>query len=250
MSIKEKIYNILICILSVASVVFAIIDFTHGLNQVQIWIDRIIYLVFLCDYIIRFVIAENKKNFVKSNIFDLIAIIPFNSAFRIFRIMKFTKILRFTKLFRIGSLSARSLKKTKRFFNTNGFKYVLILAVTSISISSIAMMHFEKMSFQDSLWWSFVTTTTVGYGDLSPATNEGRIIASILMLVGIGLIGSLTSSITSFFMYDEKRQSYDSDKIDMVLTLYDKLSKEEQQTFKEIIVTKDTKDSTKDSINH
>jgi len=44
------------------------------------------------------------------------------------------------------------------------------------------------MSFSDALWWSFVTTTTVGYGDLSPVSGTGRFIASLLMIVGIGLI--------------------------------------------------------------
>ncbi|MBD5465896.1 MAG: potassium channel family protein [Lachnospiraceae bacterium] len=237
---KGKIYNILICVLSAASVSFAIIDFSSGLNQIQIWTDRIIYIIFVLDYIIRFKFAKKKNNFIKENIFDLIAIIPLNSAFRIFRIFKFSKILRFTKLLKIGSFSARALAKTKRFLNTNGFKYVLCLVFFSILISSFAMMYFENMNFQDSLWWSFVTATTVGYGDLSPTTAAGRIIASLLMLIGIGLIGALTSSITSFFLHDDTKKAYNSDKIDMVMTLYEKLSDEEQQIFKNSIIIKDT----------
>ena len=131
---KKKIYNITICILCVVSVTFAIIDFTKGLTNVQQWIDNIIYGIFVIDYIVRFVFVDNKKKFFKENIFDLIAIIPFNSAFRIFRILKFSKLLRFakfTKLFRIGSLSARMMTKVRRFLNTNGFKYVLMLSGAS-----------------------------------------------------------------------------------------------------------------------
>ncbi len=56
------------------------------------------------------------------------------------------------------------------------------------------------MSIQDGIWWAFVTSTTVGYGDISPVTPFGRIIATVLMLVGIGLIGSLTITITSYFL--------------------------------------------------
>lgn len=67
-------------------------------------------------------------------------------------------------------------------------------------------MYLEKMSFQDALWWSFVTTTTVGYGDLSPVTGLGRIVAAVLMLVGIGLIDSLTSSITTFFITPAEKE--------------------------------------------
>lgn len=234
---KKKIYNITICILCVVSVTFAIIDFTKGLTNVQQWIDNIIYGIFVIDYIVRFVFVDNKKKFFKENIFDLIAIIPFNSAFRIFRILKFSKLLRFakfTKLFRIGSLSARMMTKVRRFLNTNGFKYVLMFSGASILSATFGMMYFEHMKFSDALWWSFVTATTVGYGDLSPSSNAGRIIASLLMLVGIGLIGSLTSSITSFFLHnDEEPKKFSSDKVEMVLTMYELLSDEEKQAVKQ-----------------
>ena len=234
---KKKIYNITICILCVVSVTFAIIDFTKGLTNVQQWIDNIIYGIFVIDYIVRFVFVDNKKKFFKENIFDLIAIIPFNSAFRIFRILKFSKLLRFakfTKLFRIGSLSARMMTKVRRFLNTNGFKYVLMLSGASILSATFGMMYFEHMKFVDALWWSFVTATTVGYGDLSPSSNAGRIIASLLMLVGIGLIGSLTSSITSFFLHNnEEPKKFSSDKVEMVLTMYESLSDEEKQAVKQ-----------------
>ncbi len=233
---KQKIYNITVCILAIISVSFAIIDFTKGLNKVEIWIDNFIYFLFILDYLIRFIKAPKKIDFTKKNIFDLIAIIPFSSAFRIFRILKFSKLLRLTKLLRVGSVSARLLTKAKKFLNTNGFKYVLLLSVSAILIASFAMMYFENMTFQDSLWWSFVTATTVGYGDLSPSTNAGRVIASLLMIVGIGLIGYLTSSITSFFLNDEHKNEFNSEKVDMVITLYNKLTKQEQEAFTHAIL--------------
>lgn len=233
---KQRIYNVIVCSLCFISVALAIVDFTKGLNPVQVWIDNIVYSLFVIDYIVRFAAAKKKKDFFKQNILDLIAIIPFNSAFRVFRILKFTKLLRFTKfakmgkLFRIGSVSARMMAKVRRFLNTNGFKYVLMLSGASMFTGTFGIMYFEDMPFQDALWWSFVTTTTVGYGDLSPETNAGRIIASLLMLVGIGLIGSLTSSITSFFLYDDKEpQNFSSDKVEMVLTMYGSLSEKERE---------------------
>ncbi len=234
---KEKIYNITICILCFASVGLAVIDFTQGLTDMQRLVDDIIYVIFVVDYIVRFAIAADKKKFFKENIFDLIAIIPFNSTFRIFRTLKFSKFLKFAKLFkllRVGSVLARMLSKAKRFLNTNGLKYVLILSLASILFATIGIMYFEHMQFEDALWWAFVTATTVGYGDLSPSTKAGRVIASLLMLVGIGVIGSLTSSITSFFLHPhEKPEKPSSDKVEMVMTMYNSLSDEEKQEFKE-----------------
>ena len=232
---KQKIYDISICILALISVTFAIMDITSGLSNILKIIDNIIYAIFIMDYVIRFIIAKSKKDFFKSNILDLIAIIPFNSAFRAFRMLKFTRLLKMTKLFRLASVSARLLKKIKRFLNTNGLKYVLFLVIISIVVSALAMVKVEHMPFTDALWWAFVTATTVGYGDLSPATGLGRVIASILMLVGIGLIGSLTSSITSFFLDNKKEQECNNDKIDIALSVYEKLTDKEKELFKEHI---------------
>ena len=53
-------------------------------------------------------------------------------------------------------------------------------------------------SIGDALWWAVVTTTTVGYGDVSPVIGEGRLIAVSLMVVGIGFIGVFTATVTSF----------------------------------------------------
>lgn len=234
----DIIYNMFICVLAVTSVTFAIIDINSKLSHYQLLADNIIYCIFIIDYIVRLLISHSKPDFVKSNLLDLLAIIPFNSIFRIFRLFKifrFSRILKLTKFLRIGSRIGKLFAKVKTFFNTNGLKYVIYLILIAICLSSIAMMYFEKMCFKDSLWWSFVTATTVGYGDLSPSTNAGRIIASILMLCGIGLVGSLTSSITTFFLNDNKNKSEDDvniEKIEMVITLYDKLSDKEKNIFK------------------
>ncbi len=57
----------------------------------------------------------------------------------------------------------------------------------------------EKVPYPSALWWAITTATTVGYGDISPATNVGKFIAAFLMIAGVGFIGLLTSTITGFF---------------------------------------------------
>lgn len=58
----------------------------------------------------------------------------------------------------------------------------------------------EKVNFLTALWWSITTATTVGYGDISPTTSIGKLAAIIVMIIGIGFIGILTSSNSNFFI--------------------------------------------------
>jgi voltage-gated potassium channel len=109
------------------------------------------------------------------------------------------KLLKAARLFRALGFLGILKKHLEKFLHTNGFIYVLYCAGALILLSSLAMGYLEQKSFGDALWWSIVTTMTVGYGDISPTTPIGRIIAIILMLFGIGMIGMLTGTITTYF---------------------------------------------------
>lgn len=196
-------YEIATGALALFAVSLAILDITRGLNQWQRTADNIILAIFIVDYIVRLLVSDRKKEFVKKNIFDLIAIIPFSSFFRAFRIARLARAVKITKVFKFSRLAAYSLRlvsRAKTFCNTNGFKYMLMLSCVLVVIGGVAIHFAEGMELSDGFWWAFVTTTTVGYGDISPGTGIGRAIAVVLMITGIGLLGTLTSTITSFFL--------------------------------------------------
>lgn len=211
--VLNLIYNIMITLLAVCSIVLTILDICSFIDlslSPFFYIDNAILLVFTIDYIVRFVLSEKKQDFFKHNICDLIAIIPFSSIFsffriaRILRIVKIIKVLKFVKAVAFLSVLWR---KIKGILETNGFIYVLYTSAVLILISSIISMFVENQSFEDALWWSIVTCTTVGYGDISPTTGIGRIIAVVLMLFGIGLIGMLTGAITTYFTTLHKKDN-------------------------------------------
>ena len=237
---KRVIYEFIFCLLAIGSVILAIMDITNGLTPILALIDYAIWIIFVADYIIRFIISQEKLRFMRQNILDLIAIFPFNSAFRAFRALKLLKVLKLTKLsktFRMFAVLGRFTHKFKQFLNTNGFKYMLLVAGFFILIGGSLISIFENIAFFDGIWWAFVTTTTVGYGDISPTSIGGRIVACILMIVGIGLVGSLTSTITSYFIQKPQKDISDvsSDKVEMTVLLYDQLNAEEKAAFLDTI---------------
>lgn len=203
-------YEVSITILTIIAVVMVALEYfmqeTSHMVYVFNIIDTGILIIFALDYFSRLILAKNKLEFFKSNVIDLISIIPFSTAFqaarifRITRLLRFTKLLRLTKLFRIIILLGKFKKNMDKFLKTNNFSFVLWVTIFTVIIGALGFSAIENKSFTDGLWWSFVTVTTVGYGDMSPSTGIGRVLASILMIIGIGFIGMLTGTIATFFI--------------------------------------------------
>lgn len=220
------IYDLVFCVLALVAVYLSLCDLTTGCTDFQIRVDNVITVIFVIDYFVRLAIAKRKKDFFKQNILDLIAIIPFTSLFKIFRVLKVLKVLKALKILKFARLSAyfaRFYKRVKFFFEINGLKYMVFTSLLCIIAGGITIHFVEGMTVFDGIWWSFVTATTVGYGDISPTTPAGRVIAAILMIVGIGLIGSLTSTITALFFQRHENASNRDAKGEIIKTLQTQL---------------------------
>lgn len=217
---RTLMYEYFICALALMGTLLAVIDIFKDLNIWQRWLDWIILIALTADYLIRLFEAENKLVYFKENIFYLIAILPFPTALRIFQ---FTRIAKLAHLSIIGAFPRKVFRKVKVFLNTNGLKNVLIFTVIAIVLGALGVMYAEGMNFGDAIWWAFVTATTVGYGDLSPKSTLGRLIAATLMIFGIGLIGSITSTITSYFLRVENKD-YKEETIELIKKKIDDIS--------------------------
>ena len=234
----SKFYDVFIIILAVISIIFVVLDFASLISITEspyLEVDNFILIIFAIDYFARLFKAENKLSFFKQNIFDLIAIIPFSvmfSFFRFSRIFRIAKISKFARLSRLVGITGKLQKKLNKFLNTNGFIYLVYVSLFLLIFSSALYSVAENVPFDQALWWAIATTTTVGYGDISPTTALGRIAAVILMILGIGMIGMLTSTITEYFT----RENNDDDstdiedlhkKIDLLLEKVEKLENRE-----------------------
>ena len=84
----------------------------------------------------------------------------------------------------------------------------LLAVILVIVLSSGALVAFFEpdLSFASGIWWSIVTLTTVGYGDISPSTAEGRILAVLIMFFGIGLLGMLSASLATLLIHKRMKE--------------------------------------------
>lgn len=200
------IYDIVMSTLAVVEAVLILVDCTQGLGGFVKWLYIGIYLLFVADLAVRIGRAEDNRKFFKQNFWDIVAVLPLHGVLPLWG-GKLDTVMSVINLVRIIAFLSRPLRKAQRFYNTNGFKYVVFATFMTIITGGVLIHYAEGMDFDDGIWWAFVTATTVGYGDISPNTFYGRMIAMVLMLVGIGLIGSLTSTLTSFFMTRQSKKS-------------------------------------------
>lgn len=130
---------------------------------------------------------------------------------------------------RLIGITGKLSRNLNGFLKTNGFINVLYISIILILISATTYSVAENVPFVDALWWALVTTTTVGYGDISPSSSFGRIAAIMLMFLGIGFIGLLTSTITEFFNGEKKEQDTSEnqlmEKMDYLIQRVDELEK-------------------------
>jgi voltage-gated potassium channel len=204
---KISFLNVLIMVLSiyvlgalVVDTVFVLPEETRKLLQV---FDFAICIVFFGDFCIQFYRAEHKLKFMRWGWIDLLASIPMVEALRLGRLFRLIRIIRVVKAF-------KSLKEFMDSFFLNKahgtLQSALIIATLMIIFSSISILQVETdpnsniATAGDALWWAFVTITTVGYGDYFPVTLEGRLIAAVLMTTGVGLFGTFTAFVASWFV--------------------------------------------------
>ncbi|NQJ21158.1 Ion channel protein [Streptococcus suis] len=172
-------------------------------------LDWLLWFIFVCDYFINLYFADDSIEYIQNHILELIAIIPFDSFFSFLRLGRLARLFRLVKVARIFALSNRFWDTVNRLLHTNSLSKVLLLNISAVLTSSVLLSIIEGKSFFDAVWWSIVTMTTVGYGDIVPQDTISKIIAILLMLVGICTFGMVTSTITRFFSETERETKLD-----------------------------------------
>lgn len=210
---KLSLFQVVIIVLSLyvllSLVVSTFFKLDPEVQKLLEWVDNAICIVFLADFAARYRKAPDKWQFMKWGWIDLVSSIPALDYFRAGRLLRLIRLLRVLRAFRSTKVLLNYVFRQK----THGaFTTAIIIAILMLVFSSIAILQVEDptdsgttiRSAGDALWWAFTTITTVGYGDTYPKTGEGRVIAVILMTVGVGLFGTFTAFLASIFVEDRK----------------------------------------------
>ncbi|MCW3072679.1 MAG: ion transporter [Bacteroidetes bacterium] len=207
--------NILVLILSIyvlgALLVDSVFKLPPEVSKVLNLTDNLICIVFFIDFCVRLFQAENKLKFMRWGWIDLISSIPTVDFLRAGRALRLIRLLRVIRAFRSTKNLINHIFRNRA---AGAFTSVSIIAILLIIFSAIAILQVEDdpnsniKTAEDAIWWAYVTITTVGYGDKFPVTSEGRLIAAVLMTAGVGLFGTFTGFVASWFVAD-KRETQD-----------------------------------------
>lgn len=182
-------------------------------------IDWICVLIFIIDYILRFITADYKYNkcnlisFIKYPfsfyaIVDLLSILPtfvtINQSLKVLRVLRMIRAMR---VFRIVK-AVRYSKTIKILVNVLKKSKEPLIAVCSfavgyILISALIVFNVEPQTFDtffDAIYWATVSLTTVGYGDIYPVTTAGQIVTMISSIFGIAIVALPAGIITAGYM--------------------------------------------------
>ena len=188
-------------------------------------IDKVTMIIFIIDYILRLLTADlklkkGKVSFVKypftpMAIIDLISILPsitvINSGFKLLKIFRLLRTFRVFRVFKAVRYS-KSIIRILNVFKKQKESLLAVggLALAYIMISALVIFNVEPDSFEnffEAIYWATVSLTTVGYGDIYPVSDVGRIITMISALFGIAIVALPAGIITAGYMEELQTES-------------------------------------------
>ncbi len=170
-------------------------------NQILSVIQWVCWVAFAIDLLFGLVTSENKVLYLKRHPLEIASVLlPFLRPLRLMRVISF------------GGLALQKIAVGRQFAITVKVAittvFVAYVAAVQITITERAVEGSNIKNFGDGFWWAITTVTTVGYGDRYPTTTEGRLLAVMLMFMGISLVGVITASVAAWFV----KMSQDAEK--------------------------------------
>lgn len=198
-------------VLSVSAVIMESVKEIRGIFGTILYTAEWFFtLLFTVEYMLRIISVKQPFKYISSffGIVDLLAVIPtyvsifipgshYLLSIRVLRLLRVFRVFKLSTYLSEAQIIMQALRASRRKISV--FLFAVVVIVVTIG-SSMYVIEGEKNGFSNiptSIYWSIVTLTTVGYGDLSPQTPLGKILASLVMIMGYGIIAVPTGIVTA-----------------------------------------------------
>jgi len=214
---KRLLLDLLMMVMALLSAGLLVYELSVELVAEQLWyvhlIDLGIALFFLGEFLFMLARAEDRRGYFRSHWYDLVAAIPVTGGtFQSLRLVRLFRVIRVLRvLVRLNILARLSEEITDR-----GAKYIYVMLASIMGLlsGSAAFYRVENVAndsvnnYFDAVWWTMLTVTTVGYGDIVPVTWQGRVVAMTMMVFGISLLGTLAGFVGSEVLSHYRKRSW------------------------------------------
>lgn len=176
----------------------------HGVaHEIGVWLGVATWLMFAIEVVVMLSIVDSRRAWIRSHLLDVVIVVltpPFVFAsLQGLRLLRALRLLRVLRLFRVAPLA-------KRLFTTDGLRYVSVIALLVLVVAAEAFSTAEHTSFGTGVYWALGTMTTAGSGNVIPHTNESKVVAGIVMVVGVAFFAVLTGAIAERFFAVEAQE--------------------------------------------
>jgi voltage-gated potassium channel len=156
-------------------------------RNLSTYLGYAVWVAFAIDYLVRLRLSVPRREFVRTHKLDLLMV-----------------LLPFLRILRVGIIIVKSVRQ----ISTQRIAASMVgIAIAVVGVGALVVWRYETVApdgnihtVGDAIWWAIVTTTTVGYGNEYPVTLPGQIVATGIMIIGIGLIGTVSASVASWFV--------------------------------------------------
>jgi voltage-gated potassium channel len=220
-------------------------DLTHPnlsleTRKLFFYLDTGACFIFLTNFFYELRLADSKKWYWKTHWIDFVTSIPLpdagllrgGRAARLARLARLARVVRFLRVLRLIFFFWRGMDKLAEVLDVKLMKKSFISGIIVLCIGGVIIFFVEQdqgsgvSTLRESIWWSFTTLVTGGFGDLhNPQSGTGRILTIILIISGMILVGVFTATLTSILVVDDDSEKIEQVKIDLLKRI-DELSKQ------------------------
>lgn len=217
-----KLFDILLLILIVYSIIIVMLESVprfdskyHSFLNISEWMVTILFSI---EYILRIICIKQPKKYIFSffGIIDFLSTVPkylsffvvgsqYLTAFRALRLLRVFRILKLVRFVGESNNLVKALKSSR----TKIFVFVFFVLIISVLLGTLMYLiegpEHGFNSIPHSVYWTIVTLTTVGYGDISPETPLGQFIATLIMIIGYGIIAVPTGIVSAEYSSSKNR---------------------------------------------